>query len=241
VSESLKPLLELQEVDSTRDRLHERKERLPEKAELADLEQRMAEVRAEIERVDADTDAVMKEVNRLEGEIRTVDEKIVREEKRLYGGEVVNPKELSALQDEISMLKRQKAPKEEDELARLMRRDELGEEKARLQAELADLGREADMIRARIQAATADIDADLDKEEAKRQALLPVIPADVGETYESLREQKRGVGVGALQNGICSACREALSAVEVDRIKRKQKEGELLFRCEHCRRLLVVG
>jgi hypothetical protein len=39
---------------------------------------------------------------------------------------------------------------------------------------------------------------------------------------------------------MCTACRESLSAVEVDRIKGKARGGEWLFRCEHCRRLLVV-
>jgi uncharacterized protein len=102
VQDSLKALLELQEVDTARDRLEERKAHLPEKAELAELEGRIAETRAAIDRVREEQDAIIREVDRLEGEMRIIEDKIAREEKRLYSGEVVNPKELGALQDEIA-------------------------------------------------------------------------------------------------------------------------------------------
>lgn len=240
MAESLKPLLELQEIDLSRDRLHERKEHLPEKEELTELEGRMKEVQAAIDRVEEEAGAVIKEMDRLEGEASQIANKIGAEERKLYSGEVVNPKELTALQDEIAMLRRRKAPLEEGALEQMQTRDELAEEKEGLRRELEDLSREADAVRERIARATAEIDRELEAEEEKRRGVLSPIPEDVLELYERLRGQKKGIGVGALENGICTACREALSAVEVDRIKREAREGEQLFRCEHCRRLLVV-
>jgi hypothetical protein len=241
MSESLKRLLDLQEVDLARDRLAERLAKLPERAELTEHERRMDEVRAAIARVDKEIEAVVKEITNQEGELALIEQKITREEARLYGGEVVNPKELSALQSEIAMFKRQKTPLEEGALERMMQRDELYGERERLETELSDLGKEADELRGRIAEATGEIEGLMDEEESKRKEHLSDLPEDVVELYEELRESKRGIGAGALQNGVCTACREALSAVEVDRIKQAARLGETRFRCEHCRRILVVG
>lgn len=238
--ESLKPLLDLQEVDLARDRLQERKETLPERGELADHQARMKEVEGVIDRVREDAEALVREIEKLDQETSVIVDKITSEEKRMYSGEVMNPKELAAMTDEIAMLRRRKAPLEERELELMERREQLASEREALESELADLGREADQVRSRIAAAEAEIDAEVAVEDTKRAALQPQIPDDVLEVYEELRAAKRGIGVGKLENGLCTACREQLSAVEIDRIKRKAREGEYLFRCEHCRRLLVL-
>lgn len=240
MGDSLKALLGLQEVDTTRDRLRERLAKLPERAQLQAREERLVEIRAAIAEVQRRVDDHIKEMTRLEGELQLIEQKITREEGRLYGGEVVNPKELSALQSEIEMLKRRKMPLEEGVLEQMVERDDGYAEKGRLEAEAADVAREADEIRARIAEAEREINGLLDEEQAKRDGLLPSIPEDSLELYESLREQKKGVGVGALQGGICTACRESLSAVELDRIRQAARAGETQFRCEHCRRILVV-
>jgi predicted nucleic acid-binding Zn-ribbon protein len=138
------------------------------------------------------------------------------------------------------MLRRRKAPLEEKGLEELEARDVLLSQRRQLEEELGSLEAEAAEMRSKITAAEAAIDSELDTEEGKRADVLAKIPEDTVALYDSLRDSKRGIGVGALENGMCTACREALSAVEVDRIKRKARDGEWLFRCEHCRRLLVV-
>ena len=233
-------LLDLQVIDLVRDRLHERKVTLPLRADLADTEARMAEVRAEMERLQHEADALEREERRVEEEVRLIEEKIAQEEHKMYSGQVINPKELSALQEEVAMLRRRKAPLEEKGLEELEARDVLLSQRQQLEQELASLDSEANGLRVKIGAAEAEIDSELDTEESKRADVLAKIPEDTLELYATLRDSKRGIGVGALENGVCTACREALSAVEADRIKRKARDGEWLFRCEHCRRLLVV-
>ena len=237
---SLEPLLELQRVDLVRDRLQERRDHLPEKAELSEVELRMKEVQAAIGLIEEEAQGVIREMDRLEQEAGVIANKIGSEEKRMYSGEISSPKELSAMQDEIASLRRRKEPFEEGALEQMMRRDELAERKDALRREIEDLGREADEVRKRIEAAPAELDRELGVEDRKRDSLLPDIPSEIIEEYEEIRSAKHGVGVGALEDGNCSACRETLSAVEVDRIKRKMREGDRLFHCEHCRRLLVV-
>lgn len=240
VGEAVVALLDLQRIDLTRDRLHERKEHLPLKNDLAEANSRIADVKAAIDRVQKEADELEREERRVEEEVRLIEEKIAQEEHKMYSGQVINPKELSALQDEVDMLKRRKAPLEEKGLEELESRDQLLAERARLEEELATLEREAAGIRSRIDNAIGLIDRELGEEETKRAEVLAKIPTETVELYEELRPQKKGVGVGSLEGGVCTACREALSAVEVDRIKQRHRAGEWLFRCEHCRRLLVI-
>ena len=240
MQEAVSALLDLQEIDLTRDRLHDRKERLPLKADLAEANSRIADVKAAIDRVQHEADSLEREEKRVEEEVRLIEEKIATEEDKMYSGRVINPKELSALQAEVTMLRNKKSPLEEKGLEELEARDQLLAERQRLNEELAELETEAAEIASRIDAALGELDRELDSEDSKRADVLAKIPAEAVEQYETLRPAKKGVGVGALQNGVCSACREALSAMEVDRIKRRARDGEWLFRCEHCRRLLVV-
>lgn len=240
VSESLKPLLDLQQVDLAHDRLVERRERLPERAKVAELKGRVREVEDAIAGRENDIAAVVRKIDGFESELSTLEEKIVREETKLYSGQVVNPKEIMALQAEIEMLKRRKGPLEEQILEIMVSRDELFGDRDRMRAEVNDLEKEASVLRDAIDASTREIDAELEGEAAKRAGIAPRIPAEVLELYASLREQKKGIGVGALEQGICSACREALSAMEVDRIRQAARAGETMFRCEHCRRILVL-
>lgn len=240
MNEAVTALLDLQGIDLARDRLHERRENLPERSELSDIEGRMSEVQAEMGRLQSDADTLEREERRVEEEVRLIEEKIAQEEHKMYSGQVINPKELAALQDEIGMLNRRKAPLEEKGLEELEARDRLLSERAILAEQLTVLEKEAAEVRARITEAEGGIERELGAEEQKRADVLPKIPSETVELYEELRGSKRGIGVGALENGVCTACREALSAVEIDRIKRKARDGEWLFRCEHCRRLLVM-
>lgn len=233
-------MLDLQTIDRTRDRLHEKREHLPLRAELLDVEARMTEVKGAIARVEKEADDLEREEKRVEEEVNAIEAKIATEEDKMYSGKVINPKEVAAIQDEVAMLKRRKSPLEEKGLEELEARDQLLVERERLKEELADLEREANDVRARIAEAEGQIDGELRATDEKRAGVLGAIPSDTLELYEEIRVSKKGVGVGALENGICTACSEALSAVEIDRIKSKARGGEWLFRCEHCRRLLVV-
>jgi predicted nucleic acid-binding Zn-ribbon protein len=240
LNDSVTALLDLQTIDRARDRLHDQREHLPLRAELADVQARITEVNGAIARVQKEADDLEHGEKRVEEEVNAIEAKIASEEDKMYSGKVINPKEVAAIQDEVAMLKRRKSPLEEQGLEELEARDQLLTERQRLQEELADLEREANEVRARIAEAEGKIDNELQTEEQKRAGVLPAIPSDTLELYEAIRVSKRGVAVGALEKGICTACSEALSAVEVDRIKAKARTGEWLFRCEHCRRLLVV-
>jgi predicted nucleic acid-binding Zn-ribbon protein len=82
-----------------------------------------------------------------------------------------------------------------------------------------------------------EVSADLVGRRAAREALVPAFDEELLELYEDLRRQKKGIGAAALVGGVCQACHEQLSALELDRLKKT--DG--IKRCEHCRRIVVFA
>lgn len=235
--EALRPLLELQRVDSTLDRLRQRKADLPEQRALDDLTARLDEAKVTGAERRTVFDAIARDQARMEAEIAAVDQKISRESERLYGGEISNPKELSSIQAEIDGLRRRKAHIEDQLLDVLEAREkaeaELGENTSlvsSLEAEIAD-------ATARRDAASVEIATELAENEAQRKSLAAQFPEEIHELYDDLRAKKNGVGVAALAGGVCRGCMVAISPVSLDAIKRSSQP---IVRCENCRRLLVI-
>jgi predicted nucleic acid-binding Zn-ribbon protein len=162
-------------------------------------------------------------------------DKLHAEEKRMYDGSIANAKELEALQHEIVSLKERRSRAEDDLLEQLVRREDIEVRAAQSQTE-------AEAARARVEEVGGDavreldtISADITAKRSEREALAPAFNEELLELYDDLREQKHGVGAAAIVDGVCQACHEKLSAVELDRLKRT--EG--VKRCEYCRRIVV--
>jgi uncharacterized protein len=77
---------------------------------------------------------------------------------------------------------------------------------------------------------------ELETLQAKREQIVPEIDEELLELYEDLRASKKGIGAAALVDGACQGCHQALSAVQLDKLKKT--DG--IKRCEQCRRILVI-
>jgi len=233
----LERILELQELDSAIDRLDHRRESLEAGEELSAIRKEMEEADARLGEIRLASDAVASESRRLELEIESMSAKLDAEQKRMYDGSIANAKELEALQHEISSLTDRRARAEDDLLEQMVRKEDLD-------ARGAEAEKEATAARARVEEVGGDavkeldqISADLSARRAEREALVPAFDEELLELYDELRESKHGIGAAAIVDGVCQACHEALSAVELDRLKRT--EG--VKRCEYCRRIVVFG
>jgi predicted nucleic acid-binding Zn-ribbon protein len=82
-----------------------------------------------------------------------------------------------------------------------------------------------------------DIARNLDELRAARSELAGQIDEELLELYDDLRRQKKGIGAAAIVDGVCQACHEKLSAMELDRLKR----DDGIKRCEYCRRIVVFA
>lgn len=230
------PLLEIQEQDTSIDRLSGRLRALEAGedaaaalAEANEAERALGELRLRL-------DELSRDQARFEHEIDSISQKAEAEERRLYDGSVANARELDSIRHEVENLKRRRSDRE-DELLALMEVREGVEAEERAAAERSDALRAGV---ADVEGAAAEerdrVTTELKERTEARATLAETVDAEILELYDDLRRQKKGVGAVAMVDGVCQGCHEQLSAVERDRLKR----AEWPKRCEHCRRILVI-
>jgi len=233
---ALKGLLEVQTEDSEMKRLTQRRDSLPEARRLAEVNSQLEELDADLEIARKQVEEITREQNRLEGEMEILTQKIGREEGRLFSGGVSNPKELSALQEEVASLKRRSGTLEDELLEVMVHRDSSNETIQSIEAERSATARTSEELTAQVAELTSDVETALAEHSARRAEVAAGVPAELLKLYEGLRDSKQGIGVAALVGDTCQGCHTALPAREVERLR--VEKG--LQRCDNCRRILVV-
>jgi predicted nucleic acid-binding Zn-ribbon protein len=230
-------LLELQDLDTRLDRLEHRRGQLEAGEDVAAARAVMEEAESRLGELRLALDAVQAEQRRLENEVDSLDRKAAADEKRLYDGSIANTKELGALQHEIANIKERKARTEDELLERMERREDLETRAAAEDVEVASARADVDEIGGDGVRELEQVEASLAELRVAREAIVPEIDEELLELYEDLRRQKHGIGAAALVDGVCQACHEKLSALELDRLK--HTDG--IRRCEYCRRIVVFA
>jgi len=230
-------LLALQEEDTAIKRLEDRKASLPEAARLSEVKDLLDELTSDLEIATKQDQDIAREHARLEGEIELLEQKIAREEQRMFAGSVSNPKELSSLQAEVESLKRKKSRLEDDLLEMMESRESSSATVARITSERDQASAEATELTGRVGVLVADINAQLAQHSSHRDQVAAGIPTDLLSLYEKIRTQKQGVGAAALEQGTCQGCHTKLPQKEIERMR---AEGGLQ-RCDNCRRILVIA
>lgn len=235
---ALDDLLAIQEHDSAVDRLRHARDTLPERAELAQSEREVARVQAKLVDARSRRDEALREERRFDDEASVHEAKAKEEEAHLYSGSVSSPKELQAMQSDIEQHRRHASSLEDAELEVMERREVLDAEVEELESAIAEIESSIGRLRSATAEHEVGIDEDIAKQLAARDALVPAIPPDLFERYEKTRaKSSNGIGVARLVGGMCHGCHLALSATEVDRIRRLP--GGTVDQCDNCGCLLV--
>ena len=228
-------ILELQELDTAIDRLEHRREQLEAGEELATARKEMEEAEARLGELRLAIDSVASEQRRLEHETDSMGAKLAAEEKRMYDGSIANAKELEALQHEITSVKDRRSRAEDELLDQMVRREDLESRVARAEAAAAAGREHLEAVGGDAARELDEIAAGLATRGADRDALARELDEELVDLYENLRRKKKGIGAAAIVDGVCQACHEKLSAVELDKLK--HTDG--VKRCEYCRRIVV--
>lgn len=227
-------LYRLQQVDSRLMRLE---------SELTGLDDGSA-ARAEAEKARVDEQAARDDLHArqtrlrdMELELQSLVEKSHKVEGDLYGGRVSNPKELTALQDDLGSLKRHRG-RLEDEMLVLM------EEIETLMGTVHDLEARRENTDAALAGHLQDLRrtndtliVELETLRAQREQQVHDLDEDLLRKYERLRERKAGVAVSAVVAGVCESCHFEIPSGRVDKVK----EGPDLYTCDQCGRILYVN
>jgi predicted nucleic acid-binding Zn-ribbon protein len=163
--------------------------------------------------------------------------KIEQAESSLYGGRVQNPKELQDLQKEIISLKKHLTTLEERELEAMVNAEttenDLQTKKTQLELIQARLGNE----HKKLLAEQSNIVAELEKLTEEREAALGPIESSLLQTYEALRQQKRGTAVAEINDGACASCGTTLNAA----LQQSARSPKQLSNCPSCGRILFAN
>lgn len=224
-------VLHLQEIDQRLDEIEDRRREI--RALLGD-DEAVTAAQAKAAALAEAADEARRAQEEAEFELDRAQRQQRINERRLYGGDITNARELQDLQAESESLQRRVSMLEDRVLEAMMVREEADEAAQaateRLQA---------------LQNARADQDADLHEElerlqaeaaslRENREALRARIPEGILDSYDYLWERTHGLPVAQLNRGICSVC-----GLEVLKpIQQKVQRGEEAY-CDSCRRLIV--
>lgn len=194
------------------------------------------QARAGEEATAADLKVKQTRLRDLELELQSVVEKSRKVEAEMYSGRVTNPKELTAMQDDVGALGRRRRHIEDEMLTLMEAVEQLAKDVAMLEAQRQARDREIEDHLAQYQAHGRALADEMASARAEREARAAEIDSDLLRRYERLRERKDGLAVAAVVGGICEGCHVAIPEGRVADIV----EGARLYTCEECGRILYV-
>jgi uncharacterized protein len=143
----------------------------------------------------------------LELQQKSIDDKIAKFDKELYGGKVVNPREVEAFQKEIAMLKKQRGEIDERLLAIW---EELPPHKSAVEKIETAIEQKKKELAQTIQVARnlkAQLEADFKVKSAQRPELARDQNPTLLAKYEAIRKNHHGVGMAeVVKRRQCGAC-----------------------------------
>lgn len=233
------PLLDLQTLDLSRDRLVANRLSLPEREAILRLEAASIPIETSHTALLARRSALRLSEKALSGEVDGLAARAKEAEQTLYSGSVRNSKELSGLQAEMQGLRARQGELEARELGLLEEIEGVDAEIAANREARSRLRDELGQLEGLLQDAEARIDAELASLLAARAAPLAAVPAELFATYEKLRKRERLAGrvVAQILEGGCTGCRMRLPIHEHNLMLARPEEALLL--CPHCGRMLV--
>lgn len=228
-------LYKLQKTDSEINIIKNKIEKLPEKIAYEKKYYENEIIVKKLDELEKNHHDLSKKIKRDDEEAKTIEQKIEREEKRLYSGSITSPKELKSIQDEIASFKKRKDNFETDELELMEKLDELtnrlnkfNEQREKNEIELKKLKEEFDGINTNLRTKLNEL---LKKHESAKK----IISTELLEKYNKIAEDKGGIAVARIINGDCSGCRVKLPFEEVETLNFNKELG----RCPSCKRMLV--
>ena len=171
----------------------------------------------------------------LELKQKTFQEKIAKFEKDLYGGKVVNPREVEAIQKEIGILKRNREALDERILEIW---EELPPAKAQSEQMEKALAQRKQLLAQEHKAALdakSQLEAEFKQKSADRPKVAAEIPPTMLSRYESIRQKHGGIGMGEVdvKKRSCGSCGTSLPVRTIEALKEDK-----VVACESCHRIL---
>ena len=162
---------------------------------------------------------VAKEQRETERETQRLTDRKDLIESRIYAGNITNPKELSALQEEVGNLTSLIGDQEDILLVRMEETEKYDEglEKATTQFQDAKAAHEKKLID--LKSKQNDLMKQLESEQPQQEALRGKFSPDVLQIYDRVSQSNKGIGVAVVEGDRCSECRLSIPTQLLEKLK----------------------
>lgn len=198
--------------------------------QLAAAEKRLAELSDQLKASEA-------ELRDNELNLKSVETKKQTFERKLYAGQVTNPKELSSMEKEIEMLGKTRWKLDERilQLYDIVERQQAEVKQAESAAR--EIRQRSDEQAASYQAKSRELNSEIERLTADRQnAAATVTDHALLQRYETVRARYKDSGLAKVEDGKCGGCHISLTPFTV----RMLKEDGQYQTCESCGRILYL-
>lgn len=169
-------------------------------------------------------------------EIETLSAQIATEEAKLYGGAVRSPKELAALDHEVTSLKTRRKHLEDRGMEAMGLLEARRSEQAALGARLSKAEEERRSVEIKLDAQQAQAQAESAVLNTQREGVATRVPAADMENYNRLLVMKQGKAVARIERAVCQGCRINLPMT----IQQRVRSNQVLVQCPSCQRILYT-
>ncbi|MBI2264074.1 MAG: hypothetical protein HYU64_02705 [Armatimonadetes bacterium] len=176
-----------------------------------------------------------KEMKVSELELQTLETKLKTVEKKLYGGSVVNPKELGSLQKDLEQFQKSKGKLEEKMLDLMLRIEGLEGEEAEARKLRDATEKEYGEKLTRHEGEKSAMEARIQEARLRREGLATEVDAESLGLYDELYAKKNGLVVVKIRKDACGGCFMSLA----ENVIKQAKERQLTY-CSQCGRILVA-
>lgn len=235
--EAQRRLLDLQAVDTTIAQLRHRRRQLPEHAQVAAAQASRKRLAEQITAARTRVGDLEIEQAKSEADLVPVRDRLARDNQRVDSGTLTDPKQLSAMLEEIEHLVRRVSDLEDAQLEVMERLEASQAELDELTARRASGDDELRELIGRRDAQLAELDAQVAEQQTSRDAIAVAVPAELNALYAKVAERSGGQGAAELVNGRCTGCQLTLNAADLTRFR--AAAADEVLRCEECNRILV--
>lgn len=229
-------LLEIQKYDTRVFELRNEIEGLAEKHNLQGLAEDSGRAESALREEKQKLEEINHEQHKLDGELELLSGKIKEEEQKLFSGQVMNPKELSAIQQEIISLRKRSDEMETEDLELMEAMDASSSRIEELEKGLAEVRELESGARREYERELAEKEEQVLENESRRDVLRARVDRETLDLYDKLLVRKGGLAVVPIEEGSnCGGCHIQFSLTQID----KFQHTEGIFRCDVCGRILV--
>lgn len=197
----------------------------------------LQQVQTQLDESSARLRALQGEQSDLELKQKGIDAKLQKTDKEIYGGSVVNAREVENLEKEIANLKRQRGEIDERLLELWEAIPPTQKEVGDLEAQRAKLKQDLSVHQKTVMQEKEQLEAAFRQRQQERPAALAQVPKPLLVRYDAIRQKAAGIGMAdVVRNGFCGSCGTHLP----EKLIESAREGRVVT-CESCHRILYLS